>query len=96
MNVKHESIDGPRLFYAFVDWIDLALPHTWIVPSAMVADYVRTSHTSWLGSPGRQGQPHNPTDMRRLEDRHQSFALPDRFAPGWIDTFSEAWHLLGG
>ena len=96
MSSKHERVEGSGLFYAFVDWIDPMLPRSWIVPSAMVADYVRTSHASWLESPGRQGQPHNETDMRRLEDRPQSFPLPERFMPGWMDRFSEAWHLLGG
>jgi hypothetical protein len=95
MHAKHERIEGSDLFYAFVDWAD-ALPLTWIVPSATVADYVRTSHVLWIETPGRSGQSHNPTDMRRLEDRQQAFALPVRFAPGWIDAYREAWHLLGG
>jgi hypothetical protein len=91
MSVKHESIVAPRLFYAFVD-LEPSMPTTFIVPSGGVADVVSKSHEAWLATPGRGGQPHNPTRMRRVLPAYPH-VVPG-YPPGWMEQYREAWHLL--
>jgi hypothetical protein len=91
MNVKHESITEPRLFYAFVD-LEPEPPVTYIVPSRVVAEVLTRSHRAWLDTPGKFGQPHKENPLRRIlpacvED------VPD-YPPGWLDDYKERWGLL--
>ena len=60
---------------------DLASPEYYVVPKADVAKHVSESHQRWLRTPGRQGQPHVDTDMRKFED-------PER-------RYRDRWELLG-
>lgn len=52
MNIKHERISSPNLFYCFVNIISChKANHTFrffIVPSKVVATYVRQQHALWL------------------------------------------------
>jgi hypothetical protein len=50
MNQKHESISEPTLWYCFVaiDYSDLKKLRFFIMPSAVVAKYVREEHRMWL------------------------------------------------
>ncbi len=61
MSAKNESISHPTLFYCFV----LIHEHTsafrfFIVPSLLVADYVKASHSYWL----KQDAKHRDSEMR--------------------------------
>lgn len=38
----------------------------YIVPSADMAKNVKDQHEKWLATPGKNGQPHKPTDMRSI------------------------------
>lgn len=38
----------------------------YIVPSADMAKNVKDQHQKWLATPGKNGQPHKPTDMRSI------------------------------
>lgn len=87
MGVKHETMDDPDLFYAFVDF-QPAQPTVHVVPAAVVARVVREGHQNWLDTPGKNGQPHNPTDFRRFGP--EAFGMED----GWLDNYLEAWELL--
>lgn len=60
MSEKHEKIVDENLYYCFVN-IDISthIFKFYIVPSAVVAKYVKTSHKHWLSDDN-----HNPTSMR--------------------------------
>jgi hypothetical protein len=81
LNVKAESYESPRLFYVFVI---LGSPETrpiyHVVPSRVVAKYVRESHRTWLNTPGRGGRKHKDTSMRKFVDKD--------------DEYFERWDLL--
>ncbi len=68
MAKKQETIFSSKLFYVFVDLNPGdKKPDFYIVPSKIVADYIRISHKKWLNTLGRKGQKHNDTDMRTYE-----------------------------
>ncbi len=62
MNEKHESIVRPNLWYCFV-MIGLETKNArfFIVPSKVVADYVRAQHKLWLAE---EGKSHPDISMR--------------------------------
>jgi hypothetical protein len=67
MSAKHEGIMDPNLFYCFVhinaSWVDLSKYgfRFFIVPSAVVAKYLREEHQLWL-----KDNPAHRTSERRL------------------------------
>jgi len=82
LNEKAERYCGDNLFYAFVCLKDSTeRPDFYIVPSSGVADYVRKSHRKWLRTPGKKGQPHVDTPMRKFVDLK--------------GIYLERWELLG-
>jgi hypothetical protein len=81
MNRKAEADLAQNLFYVFVCLPAAGEPRFYIVPRSDVAKYVRESHKNWLATPGRRGQPHRDSDMRRFKD-------PD-------GTYEGRWDLLG-
>lgn len=87
MNEKHESIVEPDLFYCFVDFTQ-EHPSVHVVPAQVVADEVAQHHAHWLATPGLQGQPHNDTPMRRLQQHS-----PVRGA-NWMAEYLEHWDPL--
>lgn len=91
MSEKHEQIENPRLFYAFVD-LEPSIPSVYIVPSSIVAEVVRESHKAWLATPGRKGQKHNDTTMRRIIPNYP-FMVPG-YSDGWIDKYHDQWDQL--
>lgn len=83
---KHEDIYSANLFYVFVDLKEGdKKPDFYVVPSKVVADYIRTTHAKWLNTLSRTGKAHKDSDMRLYE----------------INTEDEAanhlakWELLG-
>jgi hypothetical protein len=64
-----------------------------VIPSSVVANYVKTEHEVWLATPGLRGQPHNDNAGRRLLPRHKD-RIPG-FPDGWMDQYRERWDLLG-
>lgn len=96
MSQKHERLKSENLFYCFLD-VGKApgdSPLCYVVPSAVVAAVLDESHQHWLKTPGKKGQAHNDTKMRRF--------LPDytvsgfaKYGDGWLDKFREAWDSLG-
>lgn len=98
MKAKHEQLRGDRLFYCFVDFLSSqeTRPLVYVVPSAVVADVITTAHRKWLATPGRKGQPHKDSPMRRLlPDYAQTYGPIDNPYPdGWLEPYRDAWHLL--
>ena len=79
---KAEDYFADNLFYAFVNLkTDQERPDFFIVPSKVVADSVREGHAHWLKEPGKHGQPHNDSNVRKFHDRD--------------GIYLESWSLLG-
>ena len=91
MSVKHESIESERLFYMFVD-LQPEPPTTFVVPSAKVCEVLSTAYVAWLATPGRWGQAHNESKMRRIQPDY-AFPVPG-LVPDWMEPFRDAWRLL--
>ncbi|MDA8250631.1 MAG: hypothetical protein M0Z28_15870 [Rhodospirillales bacterium] len=96
MKAKHESIKGASLFYVFLSFPTdaRALPDTFVVPSAVVAEVLRISHQTWLARPGHKGQPHKDGDMRRLLPDYSHLGLAEAYGPTWLEPYREAWNQL--
>ena len=81
LNTKAEKLASPNLYYVFVSFKGmLERPDYFIVPSVIVAERVRLMHEKWLLAPGKKGQKHNETTMRKFEDK--------------AEEFKERWELL--
>lgn len=71
---KAEDEFNDNLFYIFVNLKESnERADYYIVPSKVVADYVRKSHADWLSSPSKSGKPRKDTSMRKFEDPNQKY-----------------------
>lgn len=104
MNEKHETISADALFYVFVDLGKPTDPiNSYILPSKVVADYIRRNHRAWLATPGRYGQPHNATKTRKFQPdcsnikpiNEDAKTFIDQYPPGWVNQYRENWRILG-
>jgi len=99
MKKKHEMIEASHLLYCFVDFgTSLSeQPSTFIIPSSVVARVLRESHQRWLSNPGKKGQPHKDTIMRRLRPDYENIFgdTPNDLRKGWLERYRDAWDLLG-
>jgi hypothetical protein len=78
---KAENFRGDNVFYIFVSFKSIEeRPSYYIVPSEVVADYVKNDHKKWLDTPGKKGQPHKDNSMRNFKDA--------------TDKYLEKWDLL--
>lgn len=95
MKPKHEEISSPRLFYCFVDFGSSLTdqPKCLVIPSAIVAKALHATHRAWLAMPGKKGQAHNDSNVRRLRPEYKNLEL-DAYKSGWIEKYREAWQLL--
>lgn len=91
MNAKHESIESDRLIYVFVD-LQPENPNCYVIPSRVVARFLRLDHSTWLATPGKGGKAHSDTTMRRL--RPYSKYAEHEFPRNWMDDYLERWDLL--
>lgn len=65
---KHENIYSDNLFYVFVDLKPSnEKPDFYIVPSKVVAEYIKRYHVEWLKTKSKTGKEHKDTDMRRFK-----------------------------
>lgn len=87
MNDKHEAQEEADLFYCFVNF-EPSHPTVHVIPSRVVAKAIRKDHEIWLATPGKSGQAHKDTNLRRLR--------PDMNGAegGWMDVFLEAWQII--
>jgi len=70
LDKKAESYFSDNLFYIFINLNKGEKPDFFIVPSKVVANYVKESHQRWLITPGRKGQEHKDTTMRMFKDKN--------------------------
>lgn len=87
MQEKHESALDPDLFYCFVDF-QPEHPEVFVIPSSVVGPALKVDHQTWLETPGKSGQRHNPTKLRRL--RPLMFGMSEN----WIERYKENWDLI--
>ncbi len=74
LNQKSEDYYADNLFYVFVNLNDSQKsPDYFIVPSKDVATYAKDTHQEWLNTPGRSGQSHNETTMRKFSDKDERY-----------------------
>ncbi len=81
LNKKAESDTADNLFFVFVTLNELGNPEYYIVPKTEVAKFVTDSHKKWLATPGRRGQVHVDTPMRKFKDSD--------------GRYLDKWNLLG-
>lgn len=69
-----EQLDlAENLFFIFVCLNSLDAPQYYVVPRERVVAYARDHHAEWLQTPGRSGQPHRDSDMRKFRDPTNDF-----------------------
>lgn len=95
MSKKHEEICDKDLFYVFVTlpekWTDECQPKTYIMPAEKVAQILKKTHQDWLKTPGKKGQPHQDTTMRRIKPSYKE--SPD-ISSNWLEEYKDKWELL--
>jgi len=86
LSKKHENIFSDNLIYVFVDLNEGdKKPNFYIVPSKIVADYVKTEHQKWLKTLSKTGKQHKNTDMRLFELNDDKTA----------EKYLNKWAILG-
>ncbi|MBL0330088.1 MAG: aspartate ammonia-lyase [Bacteroidetes bacterium] len=74
LSEKSEIHHKENFFYVFVALRgENERPHYFIVPSKKVAEYVKEGHSNWLAKPGKKGQAHNDSSMRKFDDKNGEF-----------------------
>jgi hypothetical protein len=68
LNAKIETEVATNLFFIFVRLNHLEAPEYFIVPKDAAARYAAEGHVAWLSTPGKKGQPHKDTTMRKFAD----------------------------
>jgi hypothetical protein len=90
MDKKHESLIDPSLFYCFVIIGEVKSTFQfYIVPSRVVAKYVKEQHRHWLREKNREGKKVKDTEMRSFrigfEENKYRVATPlaERYENNW-------------
>lgn len=90
MSKKHENLIDPLLFYCFV-LINQANSsfEFYIVPSRVVAGYVKAQHVHWLREAKKKGKRVKNTKMRtfRLGIKGNKYAIPTPLS----ETYRDRW-----
>ncbi len=75
LNEKAEEFAEDNLFYVFTSNLDKlnVIPDYYIVPSGIVASYIRKDHREWLLKKGVKGQPHKDNPLRKFRDAKQKY-----------------------
>lgn len=74
LNKKAEDFFADNLFYVFVNLKGQEeRPDFYIVPSEVVATYIKSNHSQWLKTPGKQGQTHKDNPMRKFRDKEKQY-----------------------
>lgn len=74
LNKKGEDFYSDTLFYVFVNLNgNYERPNFFIVPSKIVADYIKHGHAEWLKAPSKKGTPHRDTTMRLFCDKESQY-----------------------
>ena len=67
LSEKDERKFEDDLYYAFIRLHGFkSEPGFWIMPSKRVAEIIKNAHQTWKETPGKKGQAHNDSSVRRL------------------------------
>lgn len=86
MQDKHEKISEPNLFYCFVNiGKDTSKFRFFIIPSKVVAKYIREEHAYWLKADSK----HKTGAMRlfRVGSKKNNYDLPPPFIEKWENNW---------
>ena len=71
---KAEDYFADHLLYIFVNLNNNKRhPDYFVVPSKIVAKYCQEGHSNWLSTPGKKGQKHKDTLMRKFDDPKEEY-----------------------
>jgi hypothetical protein len=85
MTQKHESISRPELWYCFANIGPELKLRFFIVPSAVVADYVRVQHDFWLKNSANGKD--SPMRLFRIGFRGEKYGIPTPTAEQYEDNW---------
>jgi hypothetical protein len=69
LNQKAEEYSARNLYYVFVNLKEPnEHPDFYVVPSESVANQVKEGHEIWLATPGKHGQKHMDSNVRKFRD----------------------------
>jgi hypothetical protein len=87
MNAKHESIARPELWYCFVTiGLETKILRYFIVPSTVVAQYVRAEHRLWLAITPRGKD--TPIRLFRIGFQEEQYSIPTPTAEQYEDNWA--------
>ncbi len=93
-----ELLISPRLFYVFVGFENLAnglIKELLVVPSKVVADFVKLGHRNWLQTPGLNGRVRNDSTVRFFAPNPRPITLDGvAYASGWTKIYENNWDLI--
>ena len=88
MNAKHESISRPALWYCFVAiGLETKILRYFIVPSAVVAQYVREQHRLWLATSPKVKD--NPMRLFRIGFEEEKYKIPTPT----VEQYEDNWEF---
>ena len=67
-----EEYHSPKHFYVFVS-LTLENPKFFVVPSKVVANYIKTKHANWLKVKKRDGTRRKDSSMRKFRDDEEKY-----------------------
>jgi hypothetical protein len=73
LNQKIEQDVATNLVFVFVRLNDLGTPEYYVAPRADVTSFATANHRRWLSTPGRKGQKHRDTTMRKFADPENKY-----------------------
>lgn len=85
MTANVEKVFSDNLFYVLVNMNEGQMPSYYIIPSTVVANKMHTEYQLWLETPGKNGQKHNATSIRK-------FTFDSEYE---MSKYKDAWDLLG-
>jgi len=89
---KCQDVAADDFFYAFVSLNEMKeSPEYWIVPSRIIAPYIKERHKIWLNTPGKKGQDHNDNPGRTFTIVRDKYT-PAKFS---MDELTRGHNNLG-
>lgn len=89
---KHEDKIADDFFYAFVRLNEgKEPPEFWIIPSRIVAPFIKKQHKNWLKMAGRNGRPHQDSPMRSFFITKDFPQFPKEFS---LDEINKGYNSL--
>ena len=73
LDKKLEEYYSPKHFYVFVSLNSKEHPKFFIVPSKIVANYIKSGHQKWLKSKNKTGKKRKDTSLRKFRDLEEKY-----------------------